>query len=341
MVRITRPVHLNLFLSRAEAMTRVSAKGVRPVITFGVAVLRRRTIPQSNSSSRPAVMPALLLALTLTPLLSSCSTSGSSAIAAAPSVVTVELPPLIAQDTTLPPIVVEPVATTIALPPPPTIAPEPVEPLEVPLDVIGRRSGEGARRVQERLLQLGFWLQSANGDYGVTTRQAVMAFQKYRGLDPTESVDDATAAALSEAQTRVRGHADSGSLIEVDKTRQLMFVVVDGRTEWAINVSTGSGIPYEERDATEWGKWVRGDSQTPDGIFAVDREYSKGWRPGDLGEIYRPKFFNGGIAVHGAYQVPAHPASHGCVRVSTPAMDFVWSEDVMPRGSTVWVHSID
>ncbi len=306
-----------------------------------VAVVHHRTISQSSSASGLAVAVVALLALTLTPLLSSCSTSGSGAIAAAPSVVTVDLPPLIAQDTTVPSTLAEPVVTTTSPPPPPAVPPEPIEALEVPIDVIGRRSGEGARRVQERLLELGFWLQSANGDYGVTTRQAVMAFQKYRGLDPTESVDDATAAALSEAQNRVRGHADTGSVIEVDKTRQVMFVVMDGRTEWAINVSTGSGVPYVERDATEWGKWVRGDSQTPDGIFLVDREFTKGWRPGDLGEIYRPKYFNGGIAVHGAYQIPAHPASHGCVRVSTPAMDFVWSEDLMPRGSTVWVHSID
>ena len=260
-------------------------------------------------------------------------------MAATPPVLTIDLPPLVEKATTLPPVTEAPTTTT--LPPPTTVAPEPVESSLEPLPVIGRRSGEGARQVQERLLELGFWLQSANGDYGVTTRQAVMAFQKYRGLEPNESVDEPTARALSEAQTRVRGRADSGTLVEVDKTRQLMFVVVDGRTEWAINVSTGSGIPYVERDATEWGKWVRGDSETPDGIFLVDREYTKGWRPGDLGEIYRPKYFNGGIAVHGAYRIPAHPASHGCVRVSTPAMDFLWALDVMPRGSTVWVHSID
>lgn len=287
-----------------------------------------------------------MLALSITPLLTSCSTSGSSAVAAPPSVATVDLPPLVAQDTIVPstvvePTVTEPVVTTSAPPPPSTLPPEPIGAMDTPIEAIGRRSGEGARRVQERLLELGFWLQAANGDYGVTTRQAVMAFQKYRGLEPTESIDEPTATALSEAQDRVRGHADTGSLIEVDKTRQLLFVVVDGRTEWAINASTGSGVPYVARDANEWGKWVRGDSQTPDGIFVVNREHTKGWRSGDLGEIYRPKYFNGGIAVHGAYQIPAYPASHGCVRVSTPAMDFVWSDDLMPRGSTVWVHSID
>ena len=302
--------------------------------------MRHRTTSRTvTRPSRLGTVITSLLALSITPVLASCSPSGSSAVAAAPSIATIDLPPLIVPDTTTPPVV-EPIVTTSS-PPPSTRPPLPVDATSEPIEPIGRRSGEGARRVQERLLELGFWLQAANGDYGVTTRQAVMAFQKFRGLEPNESIDDATAAALSEAQSRVRGRADTGSLIEVDKTRQLMFVVVDGRTEWAINVSTGSGVPYVERDATEWGKWVRGDSQTPDGIFVVNREYAKGWRPGDLGEIYRPKYFNGGIAVHGAYQIPAHPASHGCVRVSTPAMDFVWSEDLMPRGSTVWVHSID
>lgn len=271
-------------------------------------------------------------------LSSSCSTDGSTAVAATPPVRTIDLPPLVVQATTIPLPTAPP--TTEAPPPPPTIVTVPVAAAAEPVPAIGRQSGQGARRVQERLLELGFWLQAVNGDYGVTTRQAVMAFQKYRGLDPNESVDEATAAALGEAQNRVHGHSDSGTLLEIDKTRQLMFMVVDGRTEWAFNISTGSGIPYVKRDKNEWGKWVRGDSQTPDGIFTIDREFEKGWRPGDLGEIYRPKYFNGGIAVHGAYKIPAYPASHGCVRVSTPAMDFLWSSGQVPRGTVVWVHSI-
>jgi lipoprotein-anchoring transpeptidase ErfK/SrfK len=42
--------------------------------------------------------------------------------------------------------------------------------------------------------------------------------------------------------------------------------------------------------------------------------------------------------VHGYHSVPAFPASHGCVRVSEPAMNWIWSNDVMPVGSTVWVY---
>ena len=31
--------------------------------------------------------------------------------------------------------------------------------------------------------------------------------------------------------------------------------------------------------------------------------------------------------------------SHGCVRVSVPAMDFIWANNIMPKGMHVWVHS--
>lgn len=269
-------------------------------------------------------------------LASSCSDpTGSNALAATRPPATVELPPLVASPTTtVPPATVPAVEVTV-----PEITLVAVAPPLEPIRAVGRDSGAATAAVQQRLLDLGFWLQSVNGDYGVTTRQAVMAFQKYVGLPPTESVDEATASALTTARYKAHGHSNSGTLVEVDKTRQLLFVVQDGVTIWTINVSTGSGVPFRERDKTEWGKWVWGDAETPNGIFTVDREYSKGWRPGDLGEIYRPKYFNGGIALHGAYKIPAYPASHGCVRLSTPAMDFVWSANLVPRGTTVWVHS--
>ena len=281
----------------------------------------------------------LVSALPLLSMLTSCGgTRGSTAEAATRPPATVALTELFDPPaTTTPPVTVALTASSSSSIP--EVVEVPVPSLAEPLVAVGRSSGAEARRVQERLLELGFWLQNPNGDYGVTTRQAVMAFQKYAGLPATESVDEATAAALTSATFKAHGLANEGTLIEVDKSRQLMFVIRDGVTDWTINVSTGSGVPFRERDKTEWGKWIWGDAQTPEGIFTVDREYSKGWRPGDLGEIYRPKYFNGGIALHGAYQIPNHPASHGCVRMSTPAMDFIWSADLAPRGTTVWVHS--
>ena len=275
-----------------------------------------------------------LISLTI----SGCSgVVSSSAEAAVQSPVLVELaPPTTPAPTTLPPVTT--LVPTTTLPPlqPIVVA---VAPLDVPLVAIGKTDGPETARVQQRLLDLGFWLQSTNGDYGVTTSQAVMAFQKYAGLDANSEVDVATATALSSATTRAHGTTNHGTLIEVDKDRQLVFIIQEAHTVWTINISTGSGIPFKERDKNEWGKWVHGDAITPDGIFVIDRQVEKGWRTGDLGDIYRPKYFNKGIALHGAYKIPNYPASHGCVRMSTPAMDFLWSADLAPMGMKIWVHS--
>ena len=210
--------------------------------------------------------------------------------------------------------------------------------LTTPLRAVGTSSGDDTSRVQERLLELGFWVQSTGGTYGLTTRQAVMAFQKYMGLPADGVLDDATAAAMSELTERPHGRADAGTLIEVDKARQLLFIVIDGRTEWILNAATGTEIPYERPNANDPDIIERGSSITPTGLHKVNREHADGWRAGDLGEIYRPKYFIGGVAVHGSNSIPNHPASAGCVRVSVPAMDWIWENDFMPMRTPVWVH---
>jgi peptidoglycan hydrolase-like protein with peptidoglycan-binding domain len=246
--------------------------------------------------------------------------------------------------TTEPPPPTEPSTTTTApatTAAPPTTLPRnfvPVEPVPQPLAAVGTSSGAETERIQLRLLELGFWLGGVDGQYGLTTKQAVMAFQKYVGLNPTGSVDRDTAAFLTAITERARARADSGTIVEVDKGRQLLFIVHNGATLWVLNTSTGSEIPYEEVNKKDPSKIERGDSVTDNGLFRVNRERPEGWWEGDLGQIYRPKYFNGGIAVHGSNSVPNYPASHGCVRVSVPAMDFIWEQDLMPRGIPVWVH---
>ena len=206
------------------------------------------------------------------------------------------------------------------------------------IEAVGQRDGEPTRIMQERLLQLGFWHAGADGEYGHTTKQAVMAFQKYLGLPATGEVDQVTADYLTNVTQRANGLTDTGDLIEVDKSRQLLFIVRGGQTLWTINASTGSEIPYETPNKNDPTKIEVGDSVTPVGLFKVYREHADGWREGDLGEIFRPKYFRGGVAVHGSGSIPDYPASHGCVRVSTAAMDFIWANDFMPMRSVVWVH---
>jgi peptidoglycan hydrolase-like protein with peptidoglycan-binding domain len=210
--------------------------------------------------------------------------------------------------------------------------------MQQPLVPVGTNSGPETARLQERLLEMGFWVQSVDGRYGLTTRQAVMAVQKYHGLSVTGSLDAQTATVLSEMSTRAQGRADAGTLIEVDKTRQLLFIVVDGVADWTLNVSTGTEIPYERPNSNDPTIIERGTSITPTGLFRVNRERPEGWWAGDLGEIYRPKYFVGGVAVHGANSIPNYPASSGCVRVSVPAMDWIWENNLIPMRSPIWVH---
>ncbi len=100
---------------------------------------------------------------------------------------------------------------------------------------------------------------------------------------------------------------------------------------WAFNASTGDEEPY-----TYGGQQY--DAVTPTGHFEIFRQID-GWRESHLGRLYRPKYFTyNGIALHGYTFVPPYPASHGCVRVTIPAMDYIWTHDLAPIGISVHVY---
>jgi peptidoglycan hydrolase-like protein with peptidoglycan-binding domain len=192
--------------------------------------------------------------------------------------------------------------------------------------------------LQNRLTALGFWNSGSDGSYGLTTVQAVMAFQKWAGLPATTVVDNATAITLNLLRCRPAAGVSSGTLFEVDKTKQIAFVVQNGRMLYIFNVSTGNGSTYDEEDQKNAGNRVLGVAITPTGTFHTYRESNENRYEGSLGTMYRPKFVTGGVAVHGAPKVPNYPASHGCIRVTNAAMDLIWGENLLPLHSTVWIH---
>jgi peptidoglycan hydrolase-like protein with peptidoglycan-binding domain len=194
----------------------------------------------------------------------------------------------------------------------------------------GGPSAAEVTAAQKRLDELGYWVGPVDGKMGQATQQALMAFQKIQGLNKSGSLDAATTAALVTA-SRPSPASTSGDLLEVDKTRQVIFVVRNGLTLWVFNTSTGTERNYN----TDGNK---GFAHTPTGTFHVGRTVDA-VDPGPLGPLYRPRYFtNNGIAVHGAASIPAFPASHGCARVSNAAMDFIWTNNIMPVGSFVWVY---
>lgn len=294
---------------------------------------------------------AWLIASSALVALSACSTTSSAdspassetapvsaSVTPAPSTVPPTTVPVTAAPTTEAPTTTAAPTTTVA--PTTTIQSNlvVVGPAAVPVVAVGTSNGADTLAMQERLTALGFWTGFPDGQYGFATVQAVMAFQKYTGLPATGKVDNDTAAYLTAFGDKAHGLSDSGTLIEVDKARQLLFVVIDGQTAFTFNTSTGSGIPYEATNKNDPTKIEKGDSITPNGLYKTTRERPDGWWEGDLGKIYRPKYFVGGVAIHGMTSVPNYPASHGCVRLSTMAMDFIWDWNLVPLGTPVWVH---
>jgi peptidoglycan hydrolase-like protein with peptidoglycan-binding domain len=218
--------------------------------------------------------------------------------------------------------------------PPATAAPNPTapdpaaDPASTSLELGAEGPAVGA--LQQRLADLGFWLGDADGNYGQLTRQAVMAFQKAEGITRDGVAGPQTQQHLQSA-SRPSPRDASGDHIEVDLERQLLLVVRGGQVHWALNTSTGNGEAYARPSGGS------GVARTPRGDFAIERQIN-GMRRAELGNLYRPKYFRGGIAVHGSGSIPAHPASHGCVRVTNSAMDLLWSSGLAEIGTPVTVY---
>jgi peptidoglycan hydrolase-like protein with peptidoglycan-binding domain len=174
--------------------------------------------------------------------------------------------------------------------------------------------------LQNRLSALGYWLGQPDSGYGTLTQQAVMAFQKAEGLGRDGIAGPETLGRLA-AAGRPTGRSTSGNLIEIDLTRQLLLVIENGQVKWAFNTSTGTS-----------------STPTPQGTYAIERQID-GYRRSELGLLYRPKYFVGGVAIHGSTSVPGYPASHACTRLTNSAMDLLWSSGVAEIGTTVWTYA--
>ena len=229
--------------------------------------------------------------------------------------------------TTAPPTTTTAPPTTTTVPPTTTTTAPPDPAADGTLEL-----GEGGPAVlalQQRLVDLGYWIGSADGNYGQLTRQAVMAFQKAEGLGRDGVAGPITQGRLAGAQRQASRVGGTG--LEIDLERQILMIVQGGQVQWVLNTSTGNNETYT---SSTGGSAV---AATPPGNFKINREID-GVREAPLGTLYRPKYFNGGIAIHGSGSIPAHPASHGCARVTNSAMDMLWSSGVATIGTPVTVY---
>ncbi|MFZ0667279.1 MAG: L,D-transpeptidase family protein [Acidimicrobiales bacterium] len=227
--------------------------------------------------------------------------------------------------TTAPP----PTTTTTTAPPPTTTTTAP--PATTTVKLSEGSSGAAVLALQQKLTSLGYWLGTPNGVFGDSTQEAVYAYQKAAGVTADGVVGPQTDAALAR-NVRPTPKPFSGSyVIEVDLQDDLVMFVKNGTLEYILNCSTGGGYTYNDGDGTAV-------ATTPTGLFKSYRAVD-GLVTDNLGQLWRPIFFTGGFAIHGDSYVPSVPVSHGCVRVSNEAIDWIWSASLDPLGTPVWVYS--
>ena len=200
-------------------------------------------------------------------------------------------------------------------PPPPTIGPG--------------ASGAAVVVLQQELTALGYWVDTTGGTFDDSTEQAVWALQKVAGL-PADGVVGATTWAALNAGVVPQPRSRSGYVIEVNLANDIVMVVNNGHVMYTLNTSTGGGYTYTSGGVTSV-------AITPSGIFQTYRVID-GLDVDSLGALWRPRFFTGGYAIHGDSSVPPYPVSHGCVRVSNEAIDWIWANNIDPIGTTVWVY---
>lgn len=193
-----------------------------------------------------------------------------------------------------------------------------------------KSAGEQNMLEAERLLwDLGYWIAKVDGVADASTRHAITAFQKVEGRKRTGVLSADDVKALRTAARPVAKYPESGTHIEIDVARQVLFLTDDqGIVRRILPVSTGNEKKYFDQ-----GKWQI--AHTPRGKFAITRKLDA-VRKAPLGNLYYPNYFYGGVAIHGSNSIPVKPASHGCVRIPRFA-DRAFGK-MVPVGMTVYVY---
>ena len=195
---------------------------------------------------------------------------------------------------------------------------------------------DDVKELQQRLTDLKFAPGPVDGAFGTGTQQAVWAYKKlvrglrWQDLEASQNASEVDNDLWQQMQDPIviqpRRPQLGGTHVEIYIPLQVMVVFTDNIPTLITHISSGSDETWcelLEYDTDEKGQPLTerrvsdecGVSHTPGGVFKFYRRY-EGKRVGALGGMFNPVYFNYGIAVHGAKEVPKHPASHGCIRIN-------------------------
>jgi peptidoglycan hydrolase-like protein with peptidoglycan-binding domain len=210
-------------------------------------------------------------------------------------------------------------------------------------------AGTTVADLQQRLTDLGFDPGPVDGRFEAQTEQAVWAFEGLAFGRPYEQqtgvVDQPVWDAVYSGPVFRPRRAGDGTHAEIYLDLQTMVVFTDDVPTLITHISSGTGETWCAlivQDTDYQGgtvpqavqRDVCGVSRTPGGVFKFYRR-DEGNRQGPLGDMQNPVYFNYGIAVYGAEEVPARPASHGGIRIPMAIADYFPS--LVKNGNRVYV----
>jgi peptidoglycan hydrolase-like protein with peptidoglycan-binding domain len=277
----------------------------------------------------------LLTALAIVAVVGLVGGTGWAVVAYWPSsddAVAVDAPSSTSRSSTTTTTTVPPSTTTTI---PAMAQPAPVTLPPVPGGSVSQGStGAEVAAYQERLAALRFDPGTQRGTFTTDTTYAVHALQKLMGVPVSGRLGEAERAALQTFQYPAPYHPTAEpDRTEVDVTKQVMTFYEGHQVRLITTISTGSGERYCYTPFSSTTR-VCENAMTPPGRYAYTY-YVDAWHRSPLGQLYKPFYFNRGIAVHGYPSVPVRPASHGCVRVPMRVADY-W-ETLVDQGDPVYV----
>jgi hypothetical protein len=219
-----------------------------------------------------------------------------------------------------------PTTTTI----PALTQPAPVALPPVPGGTLARGAeGPEIAAYEQRLADLHFDPGAIDASFDQALRYAVEAVEKLQGWPRDGIIDQAFVDVLATFRyPEPLVPQPEPDRVEIDLDRQLLTVYRQWQVALVTTTSTGNGRRFcGGADGCQY-------AVTPTGRYEF-QWHVNGWRDGDLGRLYNPWYFNGGIAVHGYTSVPTQPASHGCARIPMHVSEHFG--DFVAKGMPVYV----
>jgi N-acetylmuramoyl-L-alanine amidase len=174
-------------------------------------------------------------------------------------------------------------------------------------------SGDEVRLLQTELTDLGLYRSDIDGEYGLETAYAVLAFHYAMGLPAEFEWNRVDSLYMSYFRLPpVPDRPEQPHRLEVDIGNQLIYLLEDNEVTQTFPTSTGGEYSYYSIRTSTYAY-----GRTPRGEFRLYSFYA-GWSCDPLYGwcIHNPWGFTDLYALHGYDEVPPYPASHGCVRLT-------------------------